>query len=279
MAMKLWHQSMTVLTDLPDYANSLRAHIDHVVRPDTAVEMHGFAPGSFLINYPGPDIAYDYLYSLHSHQFVVAALEAERQGYDAIVMANLPSPLIRQIRTLVDIPVVGYGDSAFRLAGLYGRRFGLLLFNVERLEFWPERIAELGLSSAFGGVGPSSVTFNEVAAAHGDESKLRDVVARVIAAGERIVQEKQVDVLVPGEMPLNILLAKAGVYQIGGATVMDGLACVFKTAELLVDLRRSSGMAQSRRGYFHDSPDKARVREVLEFYGLSALTSKLSSAS
>jgi Asp/Glu/hydantoin racemase len=205
-------------------------------------------------------------------------LEAERQGYDAIVMANLPSPLIRQIRTLVDIPVVGYGDSAFRLAGLYGRRFGLLLFNVERLEFWPERIAELGLSSAFGGVGPSGVTFNEVAAAHGDEPKLRDVVARVIAAGERMVQEKQVDVLVPGEMPLNILLAKAGVHRIGGATVIDGLACVFKTAELLVDLGRTSGMAQSRRGYFHDSPDKARVREVLEFYGLAALTPKLSSA-
>lgn len=276
MAMKLWHQSMTVLTDLPGYSDSLRERIDHVVRPDTSVVMHGFAPGSFPANYPGPDIAYNYLYTLHSHQFVAAAVEAERQGFDAVVLASLPSPLIREIRTLVDIPVVGYGETAFRLAALYGDRFGLLLFNVERMEFWPDRVRQFGLEQSFAGVRPSGVTFNEVAAAHGDADKLRDVVARVVLAGERMVEELQADVLVPGEMPLNLLLAKAGVQQIGGATVMDGIACAFKTAELLVDLKRTSGMMQSRRGYFHAAPDKARVRQALDFYGVGALGGKLS---
>ena len=204
--------------------------------------MHGFAPGSFPANYPGPDIAHTYLYQLHAHQFVVAALEAEAQGFDGMVLASLPSPLIQEIRSLVDIPVVGYGDSAFRLAGMYGRRFGLLLFNVERLEFWPQRIQELGVERGFAGVRPSGVTFGEVAAAHGDPAMLRDVLARVVASAERMVEELGVDVLVPGEMPLNILLAEAGIDRIAGATVMDGLACAFKTAEMMVELQRISGM-------------------------------------
>lgn len=276
MPIKLWHQSMTVLTDLPGYADTLRRRIDQIVRPDTSVVMHGFAPGSFPANYPGPDIAHTYLYQLHAQQFVVAALEAEAQGFDGIVLASLPSPLIQEIRSLVEIPVVGYGDSAFRLAGMYGRRFGLLLFNVERLEFWPQRIQELGVERGFAGVRPSGVTFREVAAAHGDPAMLQDVLARVVASAERVVEELGADVLVPGEMPLNILLAEAGIDRIAGATVMDGLACAFKTAEMMVELQRISGMGASRRGYFHAAPDKARVREALEFYGIAALGPKLS---
>ncbi len=276
MAMKLWHQSMTVLTDLPGYANTLRHRIDQVVRPDTEVVMHGYAPGSFPVNYPGPDIAHDYLYQLHSHQFVLAALEAERQGFDAVVLASLPSPLIREIRSLVDIPVLGYGDTSFRLAGMYGRRYGLLLFNVERTEFWPNRVTELGLGENFVGVRPSGVTFNEVAAAHGDEAALRDVVARVIASGEKMASELGADVIIPGEMPLNLLLAQMKVTQMGGATVMDGLATLFRMAEVAVDLHRDSGMLQSRRGFYHSAPDKQRVRDLLDFYGMGALTQRLS---
>lgn len=276
MAMKLWHQSMTVLTDLPGYANTLRKRIDQVVRPDTEVVLHGYAPGSFPANYPGPDIAHDYLYQLHAHQFVIAALEAERQGFDAMVMGSLPSPLIREIRSLVDIPVLGYGDTSFRLAGMYGRRYGLLLFNVERTEFWPNRVAELGLGENFVGVRPSGVTFNEVAAAHGDEAALRDVVARVVASGERMAGELGADVIIPGEMPLNLLLAQMKVTQMGGATVMDGLATLFRMAEVAVDLHRDSGMLQSRRGFYHAAPNKQRVREMLDFYGVDALTQRLS---
>jgi Asp/Glu/hydantoin racemase len=276
MAMKLWHQSMTVLTDLPGYADTVRTRITKVVREDTVVAMHGFAPGSFPANYPGPDIAHTYLYQLHAHQVALAAMEAERQGYDAVVLASLPSPLIREIRTLVDIPVAGYGDTAFRMAGLYGRRFGLLLFNVERTEFWYERVRELGVAESFVGVRPSGVTFAEVAAAHGDKAAQHEVIRRVSDAAARMVEELQADVLVPGEMPLNVLLAEAGVGEIAGATVMDGLACTFKTAEMMVDLRRISGMQQSRRGYFHAPPSKERVREALAFYGMEGLTARLS---
>jgi hypothetical protein len=37
MAMKLWHQSFTVLGDLPGYEDAMRAHLAKVLRPDTVI--------------------------------------------------------------------------------------------------------------------------------------------------------------------------------------------------------------------------------------------------
>lgn len=266
---------MTVLSDLPAYADALQARIRQVVRPGTDVVLHGFAPGTFKANYPGPDIATSYLYWLHGNQWIAAGLEAEKQGFDGMVLASLPGPMLREIRTLVDIPVVGYGDTAFRLAGLYGRRFGMVFFNIEREEFWPEYIRGLGLSDAFAGIRPAGVTFQEVAAAHVDPDKRANVLAHVTVSIERTVRELNADVIIPGEMPLNLLLANAGIGSIAGATVIDGLALTFKTAEMLVDLKASSGMIQSRRGWFHVAPERARVQEALVFYGLDTLGDRM----
>ena len=59
--------------------------------------------------------------------------------------------MLREIRTLVDIPVTGYSDTVFHLSKLYGQRFGLLFFNVEREDFWIEQIASMGLRESFAG--------------------------------------------------------------------------------------------------------------------------------
>jgi hypothetical protein len=42
-------------------------------------------------------------------------------------------------------------------------------------------------------------------------------------------------------------------------------------AESMVDLRRTSGSAPSRHGYFMEKPPRERVKELLELYGISRL--------
>jgi hypothetical protein len=39
----------------------------------------------------------------------------------------------------------------------------------------------------------------------------------------------------------------------------------------MVDLRRSSGLAPARRGYFHSKPPRDRVKELLTMYGMDQL--------
>ena len=76
------------------------------------------------------------------------------------------------------------------------------------------------------------------------------------------------EVIIPGEAPLCVLLASQGVAEVDGVPVLDSLSCWIKQAELLVDLRRQSGIERCRRGYFHEPPPRERVNEILAFYGL-----------
>lgn len=278
MGIRIWHQSFAVLEHQPGYAAALGERVGGIVRPDTEIVFHGQIPGTFSTSYPGADLEYSFFWWIHGLQWVAAALEAQRQGFDAMVLATIQSPMVQEIRTLVDIPVVGYGDGAFNLAGLYGRRSGLLIFDTTRSESWPDQLRQWGLAERFAGVEQAGVKFQEVVGCFADSSRRAEVVGRIVAAGERFAAEKRVDVIIPGQMPMNLLLAMSGVTEIGGATVMDGLATCFKLAETLVDLRRVAGMKQSRRGYFHAGPNPARIEEVLRFYGLEELGRRIPTA-
>jgi hypothetical protein len=75
-------------------------------------------------------------------------------------------------------------------------------------------------------------------------------------------------------MPLNILLAAHGISRVDDVPIVDGLAVTMKMAEMLVDLRRSVGLSQSRHGWNGAAPRPERVDEVLAFYGLNRLFDK-----
>jgi allantoin racemase len=68
-----------------------------------------------------------------------------------------------------------------------------------------------------------------------------------------------------------MLLARAGVSEVDGVPVLDAVAATVKAAEMMVGLRRATGVRPSRRGHFQARPPRDRVRELLGFYGLSRL--------
>ncbi len=276
--MRIWHQSFTVLQDLPAYVDGLKERISAVVRPDTEVVLHGQIPGTYDSHYPGKDLAYNALFWMHGMQWLAAGREAERQGFDAMVLASLAGPMATELRTLIRIPVVGYGEAVFNLAGLYGQRVGMLAFIKERMEFWPRQFREWGLSDRYAGIEQAGATFNEVLEAHVNPAERNRVVGNIVSMGEKLVKETGCDVICPAEMPLNLLLSRAGVTEIAGASVMDGIGTSFKMAEMLVDLKKVSGMKPSNRGYFHAAPDRDRAEQVMQFYGVPELGKRIPSA-
>lgn len=264
MPMRIWHHSFTVLENLPAYANGLAEHFRKLARPDTEVVMHGMHPDTYLTNYPGNDIRYSYFQTLHSQQFVLGALEAERQGFDAFALMTLPEPSIEDIRALVDIPVVGYGESAMMTSVLVGRRCGVLLFIREMIPTIERNASRIGLGDRFIGAYDVGFTFNDVLAAYDTAD---DLLGRFREAARRLIAQGA-DAIIPGEAPLCLLLARHGVSEVDGVPVIDALAATIKTAEMAVDLRRSTGLAPAKRGYFGAKPPRERVEELLGFYGI-----------
>lgn len=270
MSIRIWHQSFTVLSDLGAYSDALNAHFSAVARPGTEIVMHGMAQGTYRTNYPGDDIKYASLQYLHGLQFLAAGVRAEQEGFDAYAISTLPEPALRETRALLDIPVVGYGESAMLRACQLGRRFGVLVFINELAELVADNAARHGLGERFAGARHVGFKFGDVLEAFSEPSRLiatfQERARRLIAQGA--------EAIIPGEAPLNVLLARNGVREVDGVPVVDSLAAWVKDAEALVDLRRAGGLRACRRGYFSGQPDKARVQEILVFYGLDALHAK-----
>ena len=79
------------------------------------------------------------------------------------------------------------------------------------------------------------------------------------------------DVIIPGEVPLNVLLAINGVNRVDDVPILDGLTATMKMAEMMIDLKRATGITHSRHGWFNGVKSKERVAEVATFYGLDRL--------
>jgi len=268
--MRIWHQSFTVLEDLPAYAAKLREHLKRIARPDTEVVLHGQRRGTYPADYPGDDLAYSYLYWVHGNQWVAGAVRAQEEGYDAYAMCSMPNPMIREIRTLVDIPITGYGESSALVACQLGQRFAVMTFIRELVPLYTERIRSYGLSERCAGVFHTGFGFRDVLAGYADPKPL---IERFQTAVRAVIRDTGADVLIGGSMPLSVLLASNGVSRVDDVPVVDGLAATIKMAEMMVDLKRSSGLTVSRHGWFNATPRAGRVQEVMKFYGMGDLLS------
>jgi allantoin racemase len=238
-----------------------------VAAPGTEVVMHGMHPDTYRTEYPGNDIQFAYLQVLHSQQFVLGALEAEERGFDAFALMTLPEPSLQEIRSLVDIPVVGYGESAMLAASMLGQRVGVLLFITGMAETIEHNVRRMGLAERFLGAHPVGFGFDDVLAAYAEPEPL---LARFREAARGLIA-RGADVVIPGEAPLCMLLARAGVSEVDGVPVLDAVAATVKAAEMMVGLRRATGVRPSRRGHFQAMPPRDRVREVLRFYGIARI--------
>jgi len=61
------------------------------------------------------------------HQIVAA----EKEGFDAAITACYYDPILRELRTAVDIPVVGIAEVSMHAAAMMGARFGVVSISPE----------------------------------------------------------------------------------------------------------------------------------------------------
>lgn len=172
MSIRIWHQSFTVLSDLGAYDEALRTHFRKVARPDTEIHLHGMRPGTYRSNYPSDDIKYASLQYLHGLQFMAEGLNAQHQGFDAYAISTLPEPALQETRSLLNIPVVGYGEAAMLTACMLGRTFGVLVFIDELADLVAENAKRHGLGERLSGIRHVGFRFTDVLAAFDDPGEL-----------------------------------------------------------------------------------------------------------
>lgn len=239
------------MATVPAYGEALERHLRVISGPNTTVDVHGVAPGTYTPGHTAADIARSpYLMSLHVHQILDAARDAVRDGYDAMAITILQDPGLREARSLVDIPIVGYGEVATHVACMLGRRFSVVLFNPELRDLIEEEVVRLGLAGRAAPHVLVEADYGDVVEAFARPGRLVDA----FTAAARQALAGGADVLIPGQTLMAEVLWQNGVHRIDDAPVVDALGVTIKMAELLADLRRTSGVSASRRGYWGTRP-------------------------
>lgn len=260
--LRIWYQGFLDLATVPAYEPALREHAAAVLRPGTEVAIHGMPPGSFDGTSPAEIARYAYTTDLHTQRLIDNARTAEAEGYDAFAIGIVQNPGLRTMRTLVDIPVAGYGEAAMHLACMLGRRFSVLAFNPDLLDLLDEQIDQYGLRSRAAPTTLIETDYGAVARGFDDPAPLigafEDAAGRALAAGA--------DVRIPGQMVLAQILWQNGVRRVDGAPVVDALAAALKSAELLAEMRRDSGVWHSRRGFWGARPADSLVAAARALY-------------
>jgi allantoin racemase len=260
MGVRIWQQSITDLDQLPEYRGTLAGHARTVCAADTEVDVHGVRPGSYPDGLtPIEAIAFPWCHRLLSLQIVQGAMEADRQGYDAVAVSCFFDPGLVEARSVVDIPVVSMCETAFLVASSIGRRYGLIGLDEAHAEFLHGLAREYGVSERIAAIVPlrPAVTEADLDAVHGGGGDLGERVGRAA----EVAVARGADVLIPAEGVLNTALMRQGLRAIGGVPVLDAYGALLAYAEMLVRLRRTTGLSVSRAGAYA-RPDDATAAHI-----------------
>ncbi len=264
MAIQIWAQSASDLSLHTRFAATIAEHGRRVCQPDTQIDVHGLLPGTYPPGMGSTEICCEYPATHHmlSLQIMENAIRAEREGYDAMVVTSFMDHGCELAKSVVDIPVVGLGSTAVRVASSAGRALGLISHDADQRKVVRNMLRHQGLEShvrMLAALRPGLTTEEIDAGINGSPVLLERFEAQVepfVAAG--------VDLILPAEGFLASALHRAGVREVCGIPVFDGFAAVFAYAEMMVRLRRSSGLVPSRAGDYAKAPGAAieHVRRV-----------------
>ena len=233
----------------------MEAHLKSILDPDFSATFHTTTPPATTMH---AITEYRIGRNLIKH-----AVEAERQGYAAMAITHFQDAGLAEVKSVVDIPVLGLGETTLMHACTLGRKLGLVTINPVFIPWHEDQVIRYGLQSRVVGVRAVQATVKDfIDSFASDEAK--GVLAPKWEQECRILLDAGADVIVPaGGLPMMLFGAQRGA-NIDGAPIVNGITLIAKTAELAIRLREQAGMfTVSRRSNYVKPPEKA-LREFLE---------------
>lgn len=245
---------MTVLDEYGFYGETIARHARASVADGTEVVLHGLRPGTYAGLAPAQVLKHPYPYHVILEQALENCFQAQQEGFDAVALASYSEPFLREARSLVDIPVASLAESTLLVGCSTARQMGLISISPEVVRMTWDVVHKHRLEGRVSGIYTLEPPIDELGLA----DAFREPAA-FLAAFEQTARraiEEGADLIVPAEGILAELLWSNGVRRVGDVSVMDGLGTLFMYAELLVNLRRRTGLEVGRRWeYSRPSPE------------------------
>lgn len=248
--MKIWYQSYVDAEHGQSYWDNLQKHLDDIIDPGTQVDIKGITPHD---SYAHPIVEFRC-----AREVICHAVQAEREGYDAFVVGHFQDAGLYEARSVVDIPVVGLGESSMLYSCQLGQQVGIVTINPRYISWFHHQIGKYGLRERVTGVHAMTFQPGQILSAFGSEDRLNEVAGLFEEQAKPLVAQG-VDVLIPGGGIPMLLFSQIQQHTVEGAPVINGIPIVVKMAEMAVKLKKTTGLSTSRVSDFMKPPP-----EVLE---------------
>lgn len=217
--------------------NHLREELNRIKRSDT--ELTVVCPDK------GPETiesAYDEAYAIPPTLELVK--KANREGYDAVILACFSDPGLDAAKEISEIPVIGIEESCLHIAAMLGARFSIMTPRRQRIPNRKEHVHMRGMGHFL-----ASVRSLDLSVAETDADPER-TKKRVLEVARRAAEEDGAEIIILGCAGMAgyapELESKLGV------KILDPSAVALKVAEAMVDL----GLKHSKLGLFATPPEK-----------------------
>ena len=210
----------------------------------------------------GPETIETYLDEFLAAIGVLKIIAAERDNYDAFIIACGDDPGLFGAREITDKPVVTIGQAPMLLVPLLGRKFSILGTWSGDEPRSIDKVAKYGLSSLLASVVPSG---EGVMGSHCDHEGL---MARLERMGRKAIEEDGAEVLITTCAGLAGMQKE--LQERLHVPVLEGISCAVKLAEVLVDY----GLRTTRVGQYASIPAPKGLKGMAEFSHLDFFTTK-----
>lgn len=222
---------------------------------------------------------WSYLTFRNDREFYEAIIQAEKDGYDAVLLGCYYDPCRKVARQAVDIPVIGPAQSTSLFATMMGWKFGTISISPEACLEMEEDIERMGLKDKAVRVRPLPCSALEqmesCVNAKLDIEAFKKVARESIADGA--------EVLIPGCLLMAPAMRLApgcekeypnGLQEVDGVPVLDVISIMVKTAEVMVSLKRAGSAWISRKGMYRRASKEVEQAAISKFPYLGSGTWK-----
>jgi allantoin racemase len=240
---------MTELAGLGGYRDFLVSHAARVLGNEATIQVEGLREGTYHGRTPTSALGNAFVYHRAVDQIIDNAIRAERDGFDGFVIGSFSEPLLREIRSAVDIPVTGILESSMLVSLSLGRRVAPVA-NAPEIAFIVQSAVEKhGLESRVlpcVSLDPPMHEAELMAAATDPQA----LVEAFRHAARHAMVHQGADVIVPAEAVLATVLLARQVTHVDDAPVVDVLAVAWRYALMMIRLQQDCGFGTSRAGAY-----------------------------
>jgi len=262
---KILYLSMSQEKYSANYFPFLQKYVRSVASSDTEIVIRGTRVGRVD--------SYRFWDSLDAVSILDSVLEAEQTGYDAVAIGNMLDPGLREARSMVDIPVLGLGETSMLTSLMMGSKFGLVSVNRYMGGRFDENVSRYQLRDRLASLENMALTPHELDACFSDESaRVKAIEAFQNAARATIAAGAEV--IVPAGGRIVAFLNDNDIREVDGAPILDGIVSLITATESAIRVKAAMGTFVSRRRLYAKAPE-ATIRSVAgeyaEAYNLPAL--------